>query len=620
MDAYMSASCTEAYFVDSFRSCSTLFLAGLLISAASGQTPTEGSKATPPAPKPETSGFLLRTSADLVLVDVIVTDHDRAVHGLDRGRFHIFEDGHEQAIATFDEHQPATAPPAVAVTPLPPHTYTNVPSYPEASAVNVLLLDGLNTQAADQMDVRRQMLEYLGTIKPGTSLAIFTLGSHLRQLSGFTTDASLLTRALKGQKANPQSSGLLDPGDDKLLNRSITELSGEISSREIIQYMQLFIAEKNAFQSDRRVEMTLEALQLLARYLSGVPGRKNLVWFSSSFPIALDPDSTLVNPFMNQRNYSAEIQETSDLLAAARVAVYPVDARGLLKQPSHDASNSSEDNMMRGSAAGMRPTADAPSYSIADERFTKEVMAERNAMQLVAAATGGKEYINTNGFKEAVASAFENGSSYYTIGYVPGKQFDGQFRKLQLRMDKGGYKLAYRRGYYADPPDRPSEHTPGAASLIMAATQRGAPPATQILFQARVLPATDPLFDGAKLPEGPAGELTSTLKAPAHRVIADLKVDPRGLAYEQTADGTRQAKVEFALVAYDAEGKRTNYLDQTLYLNLRPEQYTQALTAGIPARLAIDLPQGEASLRIAVHDLNAGRAGSLEVPLSVPSR
>jgi hypothetical protein len=135
-----------------------------------------------------------------------------------------------------------------------------------------------------------------------------------------------------------------------------------------------------------------------------------------------------------------------------------------------------------------------------------------------------------------------------------------------------------------------------------------------------VLPATDPLFDGAKLPEGPAGELTSTLKAPAHRVIADLKVDPRGLAYEQTADGTRQAKVEFALVAYDAEGKRTNYLDQTLYLNLRPEQYTQALTAGIPARLAIDLPQGEASLRIAVHDLNAGRAGSLEVPLSVPSR
>jgi hypothetical protein len=257
---------------------------------------------------------------------------------------------------------------------------------------------------------------------------------------------------------------------------------------------------------------------------------------------------------------------------------------------------------------------------MADERFTKEVMAERSAMQQIAAATGGKEFINTNGFKEAVASAFENGSSYYTLGYVPGRQFDGQFRKLQLRVEKGGYKLAYRRGYYADLPDKPSEHSPGATSLIMAATLRGAPPATQILFQARVLPATDPLLQGEKLPEGPAGELAATLKAPVQRTIADLKVDAHGFVYEQTPDGTRHAKVEFALVAYDGEGKLTNDVDKTLYLDLRPEQYAHALTGGIPARLAIDLPEGEAFLRIAVHDLNAGRAGSLEVPLTVPAR
>jgi len=606
--------------VDSFRFCATFLLAGLLTSAAAGQTSTGGAKAAQPAPKAETSGFVLRTNANLVLLDVIVTDHDRTDHGLDRGRFHLFEDGHEQSITTFDEHQPATPPATVTATPLPPHTYTNVPSYPEAPAVNVLLLDGLNTQAADQMDVRRQMFEYMGTIKPGTSLAIFTLGSHLRQLSGFTTDASRLTRALKDQKAGPQSSGLLDPEDDKVLSRSMIEIANETPSHEIVQYMQLFIAEKNTFQSDRRMAMTLEALQLLARYLSGIPGRKNLVWFSSSFPIALDPDSTLVNPFMNQRNYSAEIQETSDLLAAARVAVYPIDARGLLKRPSNDASNSSEDNMMRGSSAGMRPNADAPSYSMADERFTKEVMAERSAMQQIASATGGKEFVNTNGFKEAVASAFENGSSYYTLGYVPSKRFDGQFRKLQLRVEKGSYKLAYRRGYYADLPDKPSEHSPGATSLIMAATLRGAPPATQILFQARVLPATDPQFQGAKLPEGPAGEFASSLKTPAHRIIADLKVDAHGFVYEQTPDGVRQAKVEFALVAYDGEGQRTNDVDKTLYLNLRPHQYAQALAEGIPARLVIDLPEGEAFLRIAVHDLNAGRAGSLEVPLTIPAR
>ena len=35
--------------------------------------------------------------------------------------------------------------------------------------------------------------------------------------------------------------------------------------------------------------MTFEALSALARYLEGVPGRKNLVWFASSFPVVFFP-------------------------------------------------------------------------------------------------------------------------------------------------------------------------------------------------------------------------------------------------------------------------------------------------------------------------------------------
>jgi hypothetical protein len=183
-------------------------------------------------------------------------------------------------------------------------------------------------------------------------------------------------------------------------------------------------------------------------------------------------------------------------------------------------------------------------------------------------------------------------------------------------------RLAYRHGYFADDPEKPSEHTPGETTLIMAATLHRAPPSTQIVFQAQVLPATDPLLKGSRFPEGQAGEMTATLKRPIHRYIVDLRIDAdpaHGLAFEAQSDGIHHAKVEYTLIAYDAEGKRINYLDVGLQLSPNPQQFEKIAANGIPVRLAIDLPEGQAFLRIAVHDLTAGRAGSLELPISVKS-
>ena len=45
-----------------------------------------------------------------------------------------------------------------------------------------------------------------------------------------------------------------------------------------------------SFLLDRRVELTLDALTQIGRYLSGFEGRKNLIWYSGSFPAAVLPD------------------------------------------------------------------------------------------------------------------------------------------------------------------------------------------------------------------------------------------------------------------------------------------------------------------------------------------
>ena len=82
--------------------------------------------------------------------------------------------------------------------------------------------------------------------------------------------------------------------------------------------------------TESRVAITLSAFQQLARYLSGYPGRKNLIWVSGSFPIVLFGDSVSLNPSVAPRTYMSEIQKTADLCTAAQMAIYPVSAEGLM--------------------------------------------------------------------------------------------------------------------------------------------------------------------------------------------------------------------------------------------------------------------------------------------------
>jgi len=70
-----------------------------------------------------------------------------------------------------------------------------------------------------------------------------------------------------------------------------------------------------------------------------LPGRKNVLWFSGSFPISILPDGDLQNPFAVVADSEDEFRETTDLLARSQAAVYPIDARGLMVAPMTNASN-----------------------------------------------------------------------------------------------------------------------------------------------------------------------------------------------------------------------------------------------------------------------------------------
>ncbi len=545
--------------------------------------------------------------ANLVLVDVVVTEKDKAVHGLDRSRFHIFEDGKEQTITSFDEHQSASVPVAVKAEPLPPHTYSNTPVYPPASAVNVLLLDALNTPLENQMGVRHQMIEFMGKIPPGTPLAIFILSSKLRLLSGFSTDAAAQAAELKTSRANPQMSSLMI-GAEGLVS-SPQEPKGEMA--------QLFDAHLAEFQAQVRTDMTLDALQQLAAYLSAIPGRKNIVWFTAAFPLGSVPGYFLFRPYGVAGAKGEQIQTAADMLTAARIAIYLVDARGLTVPSRYSAADNSfyadTTLALSGKLDGQRQ------QQLIDEH--NRILSEQNAMQQFAEETGGRAFVETNDLDGATASAIDSGSNYYTIGYAPASaKLDGKFHKTEVRIEERKAELAYRHGYYADTVGKYSPNSIGRPNFYAEAVEFGAPQETEILFKARVLPAADPLFHQVSLPSGPGGEMTASIKGPKHRSIVDLTLDAHGLALDSAADGTRQGSIHLTIIAYDADGQRVNSFDHGYQLALNSAQYEQALAKGIFLRQPIDLPAGQIFLRIAVYDLNASHAGSLEIPLQVAMR
>lgn len=293
------------------------------------------------------------------------------------------------------------------------------------------------------MYMRQQMISYIKELPTGTRIAVFTLASRLRLVQGFTSDSAVLLAAIDGKKHKnlPQPSMFLESGDEIATSTLLGPQTALAQSA-----IQAFDSDVQAFEQDFRVRMTLQALEQIGRYLSGVPGRKNLIWFSGSFPLSIDPDPDALNPFETMRNYGEEVQKASQSLTVGRVAVYPIDARGLLTQPMFDARNS-------GSQYVRSPAA----FNNELLKFNNETAAAHATMQLIADETGGKAIYNTNDLKDALARVIDNGSNYYTLAYTPtNTKWDGSFRHIKVLMDKSGYVLEYRRGYYADDPYAPS--------------------------------------------------------------------------------------------------------------------------------------------------------------------
>jgi VWFA-related protein len=563
--------------------------------------PLSSQTATPADSVPK----VFKTNARIVVLDVVVTaKNHRPVLGLHKEDFLLSENGKPQTITYFEEHTGAEPQPAKQPD-LPPNVFTNIPQVKPSDALTVLLLDSLNTPLTDQGRVRAQVIKYLKKPQPGQRMAIFTLGSQLRMVQGFTDDPALLAAAVNNKKNGTQASPLLQTNPEKGADQEIVSALAE-QSAELASAMQQFLASQSSVRNDIRVKLTLNGFQQLAHFLAGIPGRKNVVWFSGAFPVAIFPNPDLPDSFGVQTDNQQQIKRTDALLASAQVALYPVAAEGVATDSIYSAG---AETRLATKTQLARPQMEAQARN-----------ADHATMDVIAKETGGEAIYNTNGLSNAIDRATEHGSYFYTLTYTTTNvASDGQFRKIAVKLANGrGDLLAYRQGYYAD--DAKTVQATAAPIRKVSGDKLspyllpGRMASTQISLMLHIVRGAAPAR--VSTTTSSQGGDNPNLKGPLTRYSVDFMVPARGLQFDPDANGNHHVSLEAALVVYSHKGEPINWMFRQVNLNLDPARYKAAQTTGINLFFEIDAPAEAATLRSGVYDLNANLAGTLELPLS----
>ena len=380
--------------------------------------------AIPMLAQDQTAPFQLRVSTRLVIQTVNVADKDgKPVEGLTADDFVLTEDNVPQMISVFEFQKlddstvpvPVAAPAGLTTPPATPPVAE--PAGPPPPPRIVAPLAGDN-----RYQDRRLMALYFDMSAMGDSeryraltsavtfiekemkgpdmVALFTYADgSVRVRRDFTDDKALLLQTMYK---------LLDPSDEDALADTATDFGQNDG-------------EFNIFNTDRQ----LSALQTAVNMLSVVKEKKSLIYFASGLNL---------NGVDNQ----AQLRATLNAARKANVALYPVDARGLVAAaPMGDASQRSPGGL------GMFTGSTAMAAMRGQQR-------SQDVLYTLAADTGGRALLDSNDLTGGIVRA-QQAAGYYLLGYYPTNAAnDGKIRRVKITLKNRTDSLSYRESYYAD--------------------------------------------------------------------------------------------------------------------------------------------------------------------------
>ena len=363
-------------------------------------------------------------NSNLVIVDVTVRDKSgRPIDGLKAGDFVVFEDGKPQKISVFefqklsDEPEP---PPKLALSDqikLPEAPKTAITAEKPGQIqyhdkrLMIFYLDFSSMGVEEQLRAQEAALEYAAKhITKDDLVAILLYTSQVQVLTDFTADRDTIDSILKALPIGEMSelAGLADTDSTNGEDTGAAFVADE--------------TEFNIFNTDQK----LAAIEQAARMLAPLPEKKALIYFSAGV------SKTGID---NQ----AQLEATINAAVKANLAIYPIDARGLMADPpGGDASHAAS----RGTGIYNGSVYNQQRATINDSQET---------LFTLAADTGGKAFFDSNDITAGIVQAQQQMRSYYLLGYyTTNPAQDGKYRKITVKLTNPmSARLEHRKGYYA---------------------------------------------------------------------------------------------------------------------------------------------------------------------------
>ena len=400
---------------------------------------------------------IFRAGTTLVEFTIVATDQSgHPVTDLTQSDITIVQNGKPQPVAFFRFEGDAFGPGAVEKKreAIAPGLFTNRSEYSPGPARNVtaIVVDTLNTLPEDQVAIKAQVMQYLHALAPNTRVAVYALGSSLRILHDFTDDADALRDRLAKHKIelNVQSIAA-----DELVRRQLMEAEhfndavdqnvgdeAEEQARADAEAAAEFERTRGRmaraeeyFQEQlymRRMNQTIASLEALGNHVSGIPGRKSMVWISGGIAV--------LNQGAYDRwvtSYAEQVRRLAQRLATQGITVYPVHARGL-----------------QVGFLGTNTTAPGTSKGQSERQQLRPLTKENDlriwgTMDVLADVTGGRSFRNTNDLTAGVRAAATDLRGSYSVGFYVPDNSDNRWREFDVRVTRPGVRVLHRKGYMA---------------------------------------------------------------------------------------------------------------------------------------------------------------------------